>query len=244
MILLVAVAVVLGLVVGPVLHHVAHATSTRIPIATPFGTCRDCGVVRNRPYVSCDNGHPAPLREWLWSLAFVGAFVGTVWRFGPTSEIVAYLVFAGVTLTLVITDFDHKLIPNKVLFPGGAAAIVLLVIEAAVSGREHRLLPALAAALGYYGVFFGVHLLNREGFGFGDVKLAFLLGFFLMFDSLQVFLLGVFFTGFIGGIPAILLLVSGRVGRGHAVPYGPAMVAGAWTAIAVGEPFLTWYLAR
>lgn len=177
-------------------------------------------------------------------MAYVAVFVATVAVMGVTSELTAYLVFAGVTLTLIITDVDEKLIPNKVLFPGGAAAIVLLVIEAAVSGRVDRLLPSLAAGAGYYVVFLGVHLLNREGFGMGDVKLAFLLGFFTMFDSLRIFLLGVFFTGFIGGLPAIVLLLMRRVGPKYAIPYGPAMVLGAWAAIAFGEPFLGWYLAR
>lgn len=201
-------------------------------------------MVRRRPYVRCSNGHTAQRREWVWSVVAALVFVGTVLVTGVTSEVVAYLVFAGVTLTLVITDIDEKLIPNKVLFPGGALAIVLLTIEAIVSDRVDRLLPSLAAGAGYYGVFFLVHLLNREGFGFGDVKLAFLLGFFTMFDSLRIFLVGVFFTGFIGGLPAIVLLLTRRVGPKYALPYGPAMVLGAWMAIAFGQPFLSWYLSR
>ena len=244
MILLLAVAVTLGLVLGPVLDNIAIATSTRTAIGTPFGTCRECDVTRLRPYVRCSNGHRGSARERWWSLAYAAVFAGTVAVTGVTSEVVAYLVIAGVTMTLVITDVDEKLIPNKVLYPGGAAAIVLLVIEAAISGRVDRLLPSLAAGVGYYLVFLGVHLLNREGFGMGDVKLAFLLGFFTMFDSLRIFLLGVFFTGFIGGLPAIVLLLMRRVGPKYAIPYGPAMVLGAWAAIAFGEPFLGWYLAR
>jgi leader peptidase (prepilin peptidase)/N-methyltransferase len=243
-IVLLVVAGALGVVVGPVLHNIAIATSTRTPIGTPFGSCRVCGVTRRWPYLACDNEHPGTMRERWWALVFIGVFIGTVSSTGVASEVTAYLVFAGVTLTLVITDIDEKLIPNKVLFPGGAVAIVLLVIEAAVSSRLDRIVPSIAAAAGYYLVFFGVHLLNREGFGMGDVKLAFLLGFFTMFDSLRIFLLSVFFTGFIGGLPAIVLLLTRRVGPKYALPYGPAMVLGAWAAIAFGEPFLSWYLAR
>ena len=244
MTILFALAVVLGLTLGPVLHHIAYATSARVPIATPYGTCPDCGAIRPLPYAACPNGHPGRRRELAWSIAYTLVFAGTVAHVGVASEITAYWVFAGVTLTLVIADIDEKLIPNKILFPGGAAAIFLLVVEAAVSGRSDRLAPSLAAAIGYYAVFFLVHSLNRQGFGFGDVKLAFLLGFFTMFDSLQIFLLGVFFTGVIGGIPAIILLVTRRVGPKYAIPYGPAMVLGAWLAIVAGDPFLSWYLAR
>lgn len=244
MTVLVIVSALLGAIVGPVLHHVAFATSTRVPIESPFGRCRECDSVRTRPYLRCENGHPGQQRELLWSLVFSAAFVGTVLYVGVASEVTAYLAFVGVTLTLVITDLDEKLIPNKILFPGGAVAIVLLVIEAAVSNRSARLLPSLGAAAGYYGIFLIVHLLNRQGFGFGDVKLAFLLGFFTMFDSLRIFLVSIFFTGFIGGIPALVLLATRRVGPKYALPYGPAMVAGAWAAIVFGEPFLSWYLAR
>jgi leader peptidase (prepilin peptidase)/N-methyltransferase len=242
--LLFSVAVLLGLVIGPVLHNIAIATSTRTAIGTPFGACGRCDAPRPWPYVACPNGHPGTTRERWWSLTYAAVLAGTVLVAGVTSEVTAYLVFVGVTWTLVITDVDEKLIPNKVLYPGGAAAIVLLVIEAAVSDRSDRLLPSLAAGAGYYLVFLGIHLLNRQGFGMGDVKLAFLLGFFTMFDSIRIFLLGVFFTGFIGGLPAVALLLMRKVGPKYAIPYGPAMVLGAWLAIAFGEPFLGWYLAR
>ena len=244
MILLLSTAAIIGAVIGPVLHHVAISTAQRTPIATPFGLCRECSVVRTRPFVRCQNGHVAPRRELLWTGAYVAVFVGTVLVTGVESEVTAYLFFAAVTLTLIITDLDEKLIPNKVLYPGGAVVVALFFIEAGVSSRVDRLIPSLLAGLGYYVVFLGVHLLNREGFGMGDVKLAFLLGFVTMFDSLRIFLLSVFFTGFIGGIPAIILLATRRVGPKYAIAYGPPMVLGAWAAIAFGEPFLSWYLAR
>lgn len=244
MIALLLTAAFLGVLVGPILHHVAVSTSTRTPIATPFGECDVCHTVRSLPYIKCSNEHYTQRREILWSAVSVALFVATVFVTGATSEVTAYLVFVGVTLTLVITDLDEKLIPNKVLFPGGAAVIALFCIEAAVSDRIDRLLPSLLAGGGYYLVFLGVHLLNREGFGMGDVKLAFLLGFVTMFDSLRIFLLSVFFTGFIGGIPAIILLATRRVGPKYAIAYGPPMVLGAWAAIAFGEPFLSWYLSR
>src|SRR5665811_1999160 len=173
MTILFALAVILGLTLGPVLHHIAYATSARVPIATPYGSCQTCGAIRPLPYVGCPNGHPARRRELAWSIVFVAVFAGAVAHVGVASEITAYWVFAGVTLTLVIADIDEKLIPNKILFPGGASAIFLLVVEAVVSDRSDRLAPSLAAAIGYYAVFFLVHSLNRQGFGFGDVKLAF-----------------------------------------------------------------------
>ena len=39
----------------------------------------------------------------------------------------AYLWFVAVTVTLTLTDIDAKLIPNRILVPGTAVALVLLI---------------------------------------------------------------------------------------------------------------------
>jgi leader peptidase (prepilin peptidase) / N-methyltransferase len=69
------------------------------------------------------------------------------------------------------------------------------------------------------------------------VKLAVLLGAATAFQSQRTVLLAVFFTGVIGGIPAILLLVSRRARGQDEMPYGPPMLAGAWVALVFGEAF-------
>jgi leader peptidase (prepilin peptidase)/N-methyltransferase len=40
----------------------------------------------------------------------------------------------------------------------------------------------------------------------------------------------------------VVLLATRRVGRKDAIPFGPAMVAGAALALAVGEWVAHWYL--
>jgi leader peptidase (prepilin peptidase)/N-methyltransferase len=149
----------------------------------------------------------------------------------------AYLALAVVSIILFVTDIDHKLIPNRVLYPGTVVAFGLLAAGAWLEGRTDRLVPALWGGAGYFGVLFVVYLVARGGFGFGDVKLAFVLGGLTAFQSQRTVLLAVFFTGVIGGVPALVMLITRRAGGSDEMPYGPPMLAGAWAALVFGEAF-------
>ncbi len=72
--------------------------------------------------------------------------------------------------------------------------------------------------------------------GFGDVKLAAVLGAFLGWQLLLVGLLSAFFFGAIGG------LIGRALGRGRVVPFGPYLVLGAFAALFVGTPLIAWYV--
>jgi len=149
----------------------------------------------------------------------------------------AYLLLAATSVVLLVTDLDHKLIPNRVLYPSTAATAGLLTAGALLEGMPDDLGRAAVGGAGYFAVLLLVYVVARGGFGFGDVKLAFLLGAMTAFQSRQTLLLAVFFTGVYGGVPAIVLLVSRRARSGDELPYGPPMLAGAWTALVFGEVF-------
>jgi leader peptidase (prepilin peptidase) / N-methyltransferase len=52
------------------------------------------------------------------------------------------------------------------------------------------------------------------------------------------------FTGFLmGGLAGGALLVVRRAGRRSAIPFGPAMLAGALLALFVAGPVAAWYLS-
>jgi leader peptidase (prepilin peptidase) / N-methyltransferase len=72
--------------------------------------------------------------------------------------------------------------------------------------------------------------------GFGDVKLAAVLGVFLGWQNLLVALLLAFVIGAIGG-------VIGRIAGGsRMVPFGPYLAIGGMLALFVGQPLIAWYL--
>ncbi|MEX0756318.1 MAG: A24 family peptidase, partial [Acidimicrobiia bacterium] len=228
----------LGFLVGPSLHHLGVRAGLRRPFDGIAPRCETCEIPRVPLARSCRHGHPVRRREpgiWLASGGlFVAAGIATS---GEWLLLPAYLLVAAVSIVLLITDIDHKLIPNRVLYPATVVTGALLVLGAFAESRTDRLLPALVGGAGYFAALFLVYLVARGGFGFGDVKLAFLLGAVTAFQSERTVLLAVFFTGIIGGIPAIVLLVSRRAKGSDEMPYGPPMLAGAWAALVFGDAF-------
>jgi leader peptidase (prepilin peptidase)/N-methyltransferase len=240
-VLLVLASSLLGLVAGPTLYAAALRAGSRRPRALGW-ECEWCSTPRRgTPWLRCQScDRPLRRREPVWWLVSAAAFGAASSITGFSWTLPAYLVFAAVTVVLTVTDLDHKLIPNSVLYPGGIIAGVLLVFGSLLDGEPGRLPRSLAAGGLYFGVLFLVALVARGGFGFGDVKLAALLGPFVAYQDWEHFVVSIFFTGVYGGLPAIILLVFRRARLGDELPYGPAMVLGAWTALLAGAPFIGW----
>jgi leader peptidase (prepilin peptidase)/N-methyltransferase len=161
---------------------------------------------------------------------------------GPVWVVPAYWWFVGVTLTLTLTDFDHKRIPNRILYPGFVVGVVLLGAGSALDGALGPLWRGLAGAAAYFTGLLVLAVIARGGFGFGDVKLATLLGLFAAhrsWGSLGVAALSAFI---IGGLAGALLLMARRVGRKETIPFGPAMIVGAYLAVVWGDAIIEWYL--
>jgi leader peptidase (prepilin peptidase)/N-methyltransferase len=155
----------------------------------------------------------------------------------------AYLGFAWLTITLTVTDVRAQLIPDRINYPGSAACAGLLVLGALASGQGGDLGRAVLGALAGGGFFLAVFVLGRgRSFGFGDVKLAPVLGLFTAFAGWEEFGVGVFAGILVGGIAGLVLLVARlRTAREH-FAFGPALVAGAWIGLVWGAPVAAWYL--
>jgi leader peptidase (prepilin peptidase)/N-methyltransferase len=244
---------IVGLVAGSFLNVVAYRIPAGKSVVAPRSACPACGhEIRPRdnvPVVSwlvlrgrCrDCGAPISVRypvveaatAVLWVLAAV--VLGSVW------VLPAYWWFIGVTVALTLTDLDHKLIPNRILFPGTAAAVVLLAAGALLDGESGALLRAVAGGAAYFAGLFVFALAARGGFGFGDVKLSFLLGLFLAYRGWDVLAVGVFLAFVLGGLFSVGLLVARRMGRRDTIPFGPFLVLGAYLGIAFGSAVFDWY---
>ena len=106
-------------------------------------------------------------------------------------------------------------------------------------GQASQLTPALIGAGAYFLLLLLVYIAARGvGFGFGDVKLALLLGFFAGFGSWRVLAYALFITSLLGGIPALILLAMGK-GKDTAIPYGPPLILGTWASIIWSAALLT-----
>ncbi len=246
--------VLVGLVVGSFLNVVVYRIPAGLSIVSPPSACPNCGTeikpYDNLPVVSwlllrgrcraCRN--PISARYPLVEMANASLFYGAYIVVGLDWTVVAYLWFVAVTLALALIDFDTKRIPNRILFPGALVGALLLGVGAVAEGELDSYGRSWLTALTYFGGFLILALLVPAGFGMGDVKLAFFLGMFVGYVSWPALVVAVFGAVFIGGGVSILLLITRRVSRKDAIPFGPSMVAGAWIAIAFGNAIARAYL--
>ncbi|MFE4228246.1 prepilin peptidase [Arthrobacter sp. NPDC056886] len=156
----------------------------------------------------------------------------------------AYFFVMAVRLTVI--DVRHHLLPDRIVFPSYAIAGVLLLGAAA-----SQLLPggqdvAGTADAGVFGVpglrvlaggaalwlfYFLLHAVYPPGMGFGDVKLAGVLGMYLGFLGWGHVMAGTFAAFVLGGLWSLGLLAARRGNLQSAIPFGPFMLAGTAAAM-------------
>lgn len=126
-----------------------------------------------------------------------------------------------VSVPLAVIDLRQHRLPNRLVVPGIALAVVCGVAELAISGWRIPW-PLLCGAL-YFAFMFVLALLG--GLGMGDVKLAAVLGGASGFLGWQSALGSIVLAFLLGGLVALALWLAKRRGR---IPFGPFMLAGFW----------------
>ncbi len=204
----------LGLLVGALVNRAAGRYPWPAPVTLAGVLGRGVHAVRR------------PVLE----VATAALFVLVVLRFGTSAELPAWLWFVSAGLLLSVIDLRLRLLPNRVVLPATAGALVLLTAAAVVDGEWAALLRAVLAGAAAFGVGLGMAVLAPTGLGMGDVKLAGFLGVLLGWLGWHVVLLG-FFLGFlVQAVLGLALMTAGRAGRRTELPFGPALAGGALVA--------------
>jgi leader peptidase (prepilin peptidase)/N-methyltransferase len=102
---------------------------------------------------------------------------------------------------------------------------------------------ALLSGAAMYAVYFLLCFAYPAGMGFGDVKLAGVLGMYTGWLGWGNWAVGLFLGFFLGGVFGIALIAARRGGRKSAVPFGPFMLLGVLLAVLVGAQLAAGYLA-
>jgi leader peptidase (prepilin peptidase)/N-methyltransferase len=178
------------------------------------------------------------VRPPLLELGTAALYLLVALRFGTSWELPAFLFLAGAGVLLAVIDLQHRLLPNRIVVPSIAVAAVLLLI-AALPGQEWpAFLRACVAGAVLFAVFLVMALISPRGMGWGDVKLAALLGIGLGWLGWGAVVVGGA-AGFVvqAGV-ALFLLVGRRIGLRGELPFGPAMLVGAALAIGWSDALL------
>lgn len=145
---------------------------------------------------------------------------------------VAFAYLAVISILLSVVDIREHRLPNRLVLPSYAVASTLLITAAVLAADPERLLRAAAGMAILFAFYLGVRLASPSSIGGGDVKLAGLLGLYLGWLGWGELVLGAAAAFLIGGVHAAILLLARRANRRTRIPFGPAMIAGSWVAIA------------
>jgi leader peptidase (prepilin peptidase) / N-methyltransferase len=253
---LVAVTFVLGLAVGSFLNVVAHRLPRGESLVRPGSRCPSCGApIRARHNVPvlgwmllrgrcADCRAPIGPRYLVVELVAGVLFAAVAVRLvaiGLAAALPAYLYFTAVGVALTVIDLDVRRLPNAIVLPSYPVLAVLLTVASAWSGDWWALARAGIGAAALFGFFFAVAFVYPAGMGFGDVKLAGIVGGVMAYLSWAALVVGAFAGFLLGAVVGVALMVVGRGTRKTAVPFGPFMVAGALVAVFAAEPLASLY---
>ncbi len=161
-------------------------------------------------------------------------FAAAAHRFGPHLVLAPYCVLFAALVAVSATDLTHRLVPRQLLYGALVVVVPLLVALAATTHAWSHLAGAAIAGAAAFAVFFAVWWFVPRGMGFGDVRLAGVIGVSVGFLSLLHAYIA-FLVGFVlGALFGVVLMAVSSTGRRTRIPFAPALAAGAVVAVLWG----------
>jgi leader peptidase (prepilin peptidase)/N-methyltransferase len=234
-----------GALIGSFLNVVAHRVPAGESLVSPGSHCPHCGAaVRpydNIPVVSwlvlrgrCrDCGGPISIRYPLVELLTALVFAAVVAVRGFDNDLVLELPFVAALIALAAIDFDHKLLPNKIVYPLAAYGVIATLLV-----DRDDLVENLIAGAGAFAFLLAAVIAYPRGMGMGDVKLGGAMGLYLGLSIVPA-LLAAFLSGSIVGIAIIAR--EGAEGRKKAVPFGVFLALGGIVGVLAGPELIDVY---
>ena len=118
------------------------------------------------------------------------------------------------------------------------------VAGAAAGTQWYRLLVAVISAVVPWALFFVINFVSPRAMGFGDVRLALLIGFGLGWLGAGYAFLGFLVASVLGSVVGVTMIALGKAGRRTPIPFGTFLAAGAVVAALAGAPVVNWYAAQ
>lgn len=257
----------IGVLIGSFLNVVIHRVPAGVSVVRPRSSCPNCSSairsIDNVPIVSwlllggrCRDCRTRispryPLVELATGLLFALVALWTVsgLQSMPAADgasvllVVAFLYLMAISVALTMIDLDTHRLPNAIVLPAYPVMLALLTAASALSGDWGALLRGVSGMFALAAAYLLLALAVPGGMGFGDVKLAGVIGLALAYLGWGPLAVGSFGAFLLGGTFAIVLVVTRRAGRRSGIPFGPWMVGGAWIGIFFGAGIWNSYLA-
>jgi leader peptidase (prepilin peptidase)/N-methyltransferase len=253
----VTLAVIYGLVIGSFLNVVIWRVPNKKSLL-PGSACPRCGAKitawQNIPVVSwlllrgrCHNcKEPISMRYPLVELGTGVLFGAAAAVFYPTTAaewvvLAALLIFAAMSVTMAMIDFDTHLLLNIFTYPTFGVLTGLLALAAGLSNDWPRFGWAMLSAVVLMGLYLLLALAWPGGMGLGDVKLAASIGLICGWFGIGAVATAWFATFVLAGIFGLAIIAVTK-DRKRGIPFGPWMLLGAWLGLLLGPTIFGLYL--
>jgi leader peptidase (prepilin peptidase) / N-methyltransferase len=254
--LLIVICGLFGLAIGSFLNVVIYRVPRKMSLVSPRSACPSCGTQiaerDNVPVVSwlllrgrCRHCHETISVQYpLVELGCAALFAGTAARFGFDWALPAYLaLFAGL-LALSVIDVERLVLPKAIVYPVTLLVTALFALAATATHSWHDFVVGVICAAAWFVAFFVLYAISPKLLGFGDVRLAPVLGLALGWLGVSYVLLGFFAANLIGAVVGIALIASHRMSREQHIPYGVFLAAGCAVAVFAGPELLRPFTAN
>jgi leader peptidase (prepilin peptidase)/N-methyltransferase len=234
-----------GAVIGSFLNVVAHRLPKGESLVSPGSRCPACGTdvkpYDNVPVVSwlvlrgrCRScAAPISPRYPLVELATALVFAAVVAVRGFDEDLVLELPFVAALIALAAIDLDHKLLPNKIVYPLAAYGVIATLLV-----DRDDLVENLIAGAGAFAFLFAALVAYPRGMGMGDVKLAGAMGLYLGLSVIPALLVA-FLSGSLVGV--VIMAREGAAARKKAVPFGVFLALGGIVGVLAGPELIDLY---
>ncbi len=187
-----------------------------IPIVSWIFLKGKCGYCREK--ISCRY----PIVEFIVGLSFLLSYI----IFGMNLNFFYHIVFWSMLIIVTIIDIDYMYILDSVLLFFG---IVIVVISLFLYGTYAiwNLIAGVVCFCCYFLIYFlAKKIYKKEAFGFGDVLLIFVIGYFL---GWKLTYLTLFFPFIVASVYLVVALVFGKkYNLKQEVPFGPFICVSAF----------------
>jgi leader peptidase (prepilin peptidase)/N-methyltransferase len=243
--MLLAFVAPLGLIIGSFLNVVAYRLPRGESIVKPRSRCTTCGtevraldnipllswlVLRGRcRHCKAQISPRYPAVELVTGIVFALVAIAR----GPEPELLLDLPFAAMLIAVADIDLEHKIVPNRILFP-----MAVWGVAASAVVRPDKLPELVTAGAAAFTFLLLAALIHPAGMGMGDVKLAGVMGLYLGLPVAAGMLIA-FFAGSLVGIG--IMLRHGAGARKRGVPFGPFLALGGLVALVAGHDLVHLY---
>ena len=253
-VILIFIFVILGIAIASFLNVCIDRLPRNESLIFPVSHCDSChhrlAIKDNIPVFSylwlrgrcryCQT--PIPRRILRVEIGTGVLFGLTYWRYELSSELAIALLYICLFIVILVIDLEHRLVLNKVVYPALAVALLISIFFSIFSTQSEIVPEIQDAAIGGsigLGLFLLVVLVSRGGMGWGDVKLAALIG---LVTGLPLVFVALLMGIILGGVVAVLLLALKIKKRKEAIPFAPFLSLATIATLLWGNDILDWYL--